>query len=163
MTTRFHRPLTRALAALLVSALAACASAPPDEAKLTYQTAPAGATLYEGGQSLGLAPVTRTYHSDGKSATITTPEVTAVWPSGAKTRFYTLLKAGDDRVATLERPAGAPGLQADLDHAKQVTAETRSADLRAKDEALREQARMSARCQAQMSGKGVPSPSDNCR
>ena len=119
------------LALAIALAAAGCTSlAQPGDAMLTYETAPAGATIFESGLSLGVAPVTRTYPHDGKSTSIRTPEVTAVWPSGAKASFWTLLPAGADRVATIERPSGAPGLQADLDHAARLAHVTKANDVR---------------------------------
>ena len=147
----------RFLCAALVAAAAAagCATAPPPTAAtLTYETKPEGATLFEGGQSLGVAPVTRTYAGDGKSETVRTPLVTAVWPSGAKESYYTLLPLGADRVATIERPAGAPGLQADLDHAKKSTQAREQAERRSTESALRDQRRSSERCKRQQAGAG---------
>ncbi|MFZ2989443.1 hypothetical protein [Ideonella sp.] len=150
-----HAPARRSglitLAALsLVAALTACATGPGASVTLTYETVPEGAVLFEGKRELGVAPVTQSYPSDGKSAEVTTPEVTAVWPSGAKTSFYTVLKPGADRVATLERPANAPNAQADLENAKKfVLAKTQEAQ-REKDAAAREIARNSARCRQQL-------------
>jgi hypothetical protein len=143
--------LHRLHAVLVVLCLAGCASAPTSkDAMLTYQTQPEGAELFEAGKSLGMAPVTRSYKHDGSSVSIRTPEVTAVWPSGAKEGFYTLLAPGADQVATIERPKGAPNLQADLDHAKQVaTARERDA-ARAKEATARDMARNSQRCKDQM-------------
>jgi hypothetical protein len=151
MSTR--RTLCTALLAALV--LAACASPPaPTAAQLTYETQPEGATLFEGSQSIGVAPVTRTYAAEGGAQTVRTPLVTAVWPSGAKESYYTVLPLGADRVATIERPANAPGLQADLDNAKKL-AQSRDQDARRGTEAaLREQRRNSERCKAQMAGGG---------
>ena len=144
------------LAALAgVSILAACAT-PPAGAKLTYETSPAGATLYEGGQSLGVAPVMRTYPGDAAGGQIRTPDVTAVWPSGAKTTFFTILKVGDDNVTTLTRPANAPNVQVDLDNALKY----QSAEERAKAAMLRDQKRSSARCLAQQSGASKSSIDD---
>lgn len=142
---------------LMALALAGCANIPQSaDVMVTYETKPEGAELFEGGKSLGNAPVTRTYRNAGKAETLRTPDVTAVWRSGAREVFYTVLPAGADRVATIERPKGAPNLQADLEHAKPFIA-TREADTRrARDEALREQARNSQRCKDQMSkGGGV--------
>ena len=144
--------------AAAVAVLAGCATSPPG-AKLTYETSPAGATLYEGGQSLGVAPQMRTYPGDDKGGQIRTPEITAVWPSGAKTTFWTFLKVGDDNVTTLTRPANAPNLQADLDNAKNYL----SAEERLKAQLLRDQARSSARCQAQMSGGAAVAGIDDCK
>ena len=147
---------TLTLSAATVAILAGCASAPTG-AKLTYETSPPGATLYQDGKSLGVAPVMRSYPADAAGGQIRTPDVTAVWPSGAKTTFWTFLKPGDDNVATLTRPSNAPNLQADLDNAKQYQ---NSAD-RQKDQLLRDNARNSARCQAQQQG-GVTAGIDNC-
>lgn len=134
----------------LVVLLAACAApAPKDTATLTYETKPEGATLYVAGQPIGMAPQTRSYKLEAGASTIKTPEVTAVWPSGAKTGFYTFLKPGADDVATLERPAKAPDLQKDLDHAAKVVAGKEAEQRRLKEEAKREQTRNSARCQQQ--------------
>jgi hypothetical protein len=141
------------MALVLASALSACVEAPLKQgAMLTYETVPDGALLYESGQSLGVAPVSRTYRGDGKSATIRTPDVTAVWPSGAKEVFYTSLKVGTDRSATIERPKAAPGLQADLENASKFAAAREQEARRIKEQTLRDQARASDRCKAQMSG-----------
>jgi len=149
---RTHSAFLRSLLAGAVLAATACAEVPvARDAILTYETSPEGATIFEGGQPLGVAPVSRVYKGDGKSATIRTPEVTAVWPSGAKESFWTLVPPGSDRVATIERPKAAPGLQADLDYAKAVAAENARDARRRKEEALREMARNSQRCKDQMS------------
>jgi len=147
---------------VLASALAGCANGPlSSTAMLTYETAPEGAVLYEGGQALGPAPVTRTYAHDGKSEAIHTPEVTAVWPSGARQTFWTLLPPGADRVATLQRPPGAPGLQDDLENAKKFALQRERDTDRTKAERARDLARDSARCRSQMA-KGVAAPVDDC-
>jgi hypothetical protein len=119
--------------ALLGALLGACSI--PTRAMLTYQSVPDGAEIFEGGKSLGTAPVTRTYLGAANAAKIKTPDVTAVWPSGAKTSFFTVLPPNADRVATLERPPSAPGLQQDLDNAQQLAAKhkldaQREADLK---------------------------------
>ena len=128
---------------------------------LTYETKPEGATLFEGGKSLGVAPVTRTYTGDGTSATVRTPLVTAVWPSGAKESYYTLLPLGSDRVATIERPAGAPGLQADLDEAKKIAQAREQAGRRNTEAVLRDQRRNSDRCRSQQAGASL-AIADDC-
>jgi hypothetical protein len=89
---------------------------------LTYESVPEGAEIFEGGKSLGTAPVMRTYLATANAQKITTPDVTAVWPSGAKTSFFTVLPPNADRVATLSRPANAPGLEQDLAFAQQLVA-----------------------------------------
>lgn len=141
-----------ALAILL--ALAGCASS-PGVAKLTYETQPAGATLYEGGQSIGVAPVMRRYPADAQAGAVRTPEVTAVWPSGAKTTFWTYLQVGDDRVTTLQRPANAPNLALDEANGAKVADEARRDEARAKASAMHDQARNSARCKAQQRSGGA--------
>jgi len=142
----------------LAAVLAGCAApGQSNQGMLTYETNPEGAKLFEAGQEIGVAPVTRTYKGDGKSPQITTPEVTAVWPSGAKATFWTKIDVGSDRVTTIERPAKAPNLQADLDNAAKFKLAREQEQSREKRDALREQARNSARCKAQQSGqtKGV--------
>jgi hypothetical protein len=145
-----------AATAIAVVLLAGCAAGEQRGARLTYETTPTGATLYEGGQNIGIAPVMRTYPVGGAGGQIRTPEVTAVWPSGAKTAFWTFLKPGDDQVATLARPAQAPNLQADLDNALKYA----SAEARAKEQTRRDMARSSARCLAQQHGGGAAGVDD---
>jgi hypothetical protein len=149
--------LALATLAALTALLAGCATEPTG-AKLTYETSPAGATIYEGSRSLGVAPVTQSYPAAATGGQIRTPEVTAVWPSGARTTFWTFLKAGDDNVTTLARPANAPNLQADLDNAQKFA----STEERLKAQLKRDQARASARCQAQSQG-GVVAGIDDCK
>jgi hypothetical protein len=115
-----HRRLMLPGVCLLSALLGACAI--PTHAMLTYQSVPEGAEVFEGGKSLGTAPVTRTYVGAANAQKITTPDVTAVWPSGAKTTYFTLLEPNADRVATLARPANAPGLDQDLAFAQQLAA-----------------------------------------
>jgi hypothetical protein len=148
-------------AVVAAAALSGCASPPPASVMLTYETRPEGATLYEGGQPIGVAPVMRSYPGDGKSGSIRTPLVTAVWPSGAKESYYTILPLGSDRVATIERPAGAPGLQADLDHAKQLALARERDARRNTDATLRDQRRNSERCKRQQAG-GSLAVQDDC-
>lgn len=153
---------TLALLGISLVALGACADTPPTHAQLTYESVPDGAKIYEGDKLLGSVPVTRTYSSDGKSSTITTPDVRAVWPSGAQTTYFTILQVGSDRVATLQRPAGAPGLQQDLEHAKKLAA-ARKADLERFREFQRTDFnRASARCKDEQA-KGTEGLSDDCK
>jgi len=146
--------LTLAAVATLV---AGCATPEPG-ARLTYETSPGGATLYEGGQSIGVAPVMRRYPATAGSSQIRTPDVTAVWPSGAKAQFWTFLKVGDDNVTTIKRPEKAPNLQVDLDNAQKY----QGAEERLKAQQQRDLARGSARCQAQQQG-GVVAGIDDCK
>ena len=151
--------LSRVALATLTTALmlSGCATEPRG-GKLTYETSPPGATLYENGQSLGIAPVMRAYSAVDANGQIRTPEVTAVWPSGAKASFWTYLKPGDDNVTTISRPAKAPNAQVDLDNAQKYASD----EARRTAALLRDQARASARCQAQMQG-GAPAAIDDCK
>lgn len=146
----------------LAAALGACADTPPTRAMLTYESVPDGAQIFEGDKLLGSVPVTRTYSSDGKSSTITTPDVRAVWPSGAQTTFFTILQVGSDRVATLQRPAGAPRLQQDLEHAKQLAAVRKRDAERNREFQQTDINRASARCK-QEQAQGTEGLSDDCR
>jgi hypothetical protein len=153
------------LGATLTASLAcACAGTLPARATLTYESVPDGAEIFESGKSVGIVPVTRTYTSDGKSKTIQTPDVRAVWPSGAQTTYFTLLPAGsDDRVATLERPPNAPGLQQDLEHAKQVVAARTRDAARNRDTQQSDINRGTATCKREQS-QGMPGGiSGDCR
>ena len=144
--------------ALAAAALVSGCATGEAGAKLTYQTSPAGATLYEGGQSIGVAPVMRHYDAPAGGGQIRTPEVTAVWPSGAKASFWTYLNPGDDNVTTIARPAKAANLQVDLDNAQKYVSD----EERRKAALMRDQARGSARCQAQMQG-GAVAGIDDCK
>lgn len=152
-----------AVGALALAAfLSGCAATgKSNQGQLTYETSPEGAQLLEGGQAIGTAPVTRTYAGDGKSPQITTPEVTAVWPSGAKATFWTKIDVGSDRIATIERPTKAPNLQADLDNAAKFKLARDQEQRREKEDIRRAQARDSARCKAQQAGQSK-SVLDDC-
>ena len=154
-----QRTVAIGLTALL---LCACAATPPTRAMLTYQSVPDGAQIFEGDKLLGTVPVTRTYESDGKSSDITTPDVRAVWPSGAHTSYFTIVPVGSDRVATLERPADAPGLQQDLEHAKQVVAARKQDAQRQHDFQQTDINRASARCR-QEQAQGTNGLADDCK
>jgi len=157
------RRIVPLLAVTLTAALlGACAGTPPTRAMLTYESVPDGAQIYEGDKPLGTVPVTRSYSSDGKSGTITTPDVRAVWPSGAQTTFFTLLPVGTDRVAKLERPTDAPGLQQDLEHAKQVTAARKQDAERRRQQEQTDINRASARCK-QEQAQGTNGLVDDCK
>lgn len=150
------------LAASMATLLAGCAAPPPPtEAMLTYESNPAGAKLYQGNTLIGTSPLTQTYKTEGKP-TVRTPEVTAVWVSGAKTTFWTELKPGADEVATLTRPTAAPNLQVDLAEAARVVAENKQAYDRIKDQQLRDQKRSSAGCQEALARNNMTAASNAC-
>lgn len=157
-----HRTLRLIVVTLTASMLCACAGTPPRKAMLTYESVPDGAQIFEGDKSLGTVPVTRTYDGDGRSGNITTPDVRAVWPSGAQTTFFTILPVGSDRVAKLERPADAPGLQQDLEHAKQVTAARKQDVERRRQLEQTDINRASARCK-QEQAQGTNGLMDDCK
>lgn len=142
------------LLAMLAASFVGCASTGPRTAMLTYESNPVGATLYEGGKSLGVAPVSRTYEFAEGVNSIATPEITAVWSSGAKASYWTNLQVRADLAATIDRPAGAAGLDKDLAAAGPIM-EQRARDAeRLKEENQRTMARDSPRCREQQQ-KGV--------
>ena len=157
-----RRTLSLLVLTLTASLLCACAGTAPRKAMLTYESVPDGAQIFEGDKSLGTVPVTRTYDGDGQSGNITTPDVRAVWPSGAQTSYFTILPVGADRVATLERPQDAPGLQQDLEHAKQVTAARKQDAERRRQIEQTDINRASARCK-QEQAQGSHGVEDDCR
>jgi hypothetical protein len=157
-----HRKLTLLVVALSASLLGACAATAPRKTMLTYESVPDGAQIYEGEKLLGTVPVTRTYDGNGTSGTITTPDVRAVWPSGAQTTFFTILPPGADRVARLERPADAPGLQQDLEHAQQVAAARKQDAERSRQFQQTEINRASARCK-QEQAQGSQGLTNDCK
>lgn len=157
-----HAAVGLLVAILGASLLCACAASAPRAATLTYQSVPDGAEIFEGDKSLGMVPVTRSYPGDGKSAAVTTPDVRAVWPSGAQTSYFTIIPLGSDRVATLERPADAPGLQQDLEHAKQVAAQRKRDAERRRQEQQTDINRASARCK-QEQAQGTQGLADDCK
>jgi hypothetical protein len=152
---------TLTLTVLAALCLAGCATPPATTASLTYDSTPDGAVLYEGDQSLGVLPVTRTYPADPKTGQVTTPDVKAVWPSGASVTYFTVIPAGSDRQAMLERPKDAPGLAQDQENAKKILSARKMEAARNKTLQQGDLARNSARCQAQMQG-GNKGLTDDC-
>ena len=98
--------------------MSGCSTISSDQAQLTYRTSPPGATIYEGELSWGLAPQTRLYRSITGTKIARTKEVTAVWPSGAKTTYFTDLPI-DGRAfeVTISRPLDTPGIDKDWEWA----------------------------------------------
>jgi hypothetical protein len=77
--------------------------------------------------------------------------------------FYTNLPVGSDRVAALQRPDNAPGLQGDLDHAKTLAATRQQEAERLRTLQKKDIARASDRCKQQQAGAGAsPAVSDDC-
>jgi len=142
--------------------LAGCVTTPVTTATLTYESVPPGAQLYEGTTELGLAPVTRTYTGDPAKGSLETPDVKAVWPSGATTSFFTILPLGADRVATLERPKGVPGLEQDVENGRKVAAAQKLEEERKKALEHSDLARASDRCKLQ-TAQGNKGLTDDCR
>ena len=135
------------LSGLILSfALAGCATDVRNTAMLTFETKPEGATLYEGKTILGVAPVTRTYTFPENTTTLETPEVTAVWPSGAKATYWTYLPIHADLNAKINRPEKAPGLEQDLANAQAIIDAAAKDAQRKKESDAHDLARGSARC-----------------
>jgi hypothetical protein len=85
--------------------------------------------------------------------------VTAVWPSGAKTTFWTFLKPGDDNITTLRVPPTRRTCRPTSTTRRSTRAPSASA---LKAQLMRDQARNSARCQAQQQS-GVVAGVDDCK
>jgi hypothetical protein len=134
----------------LVLLMSGCAIAPNNTAALTFETKPEGATIYEGQTELGVAPVTRTYTYPENTATLETPMVTAVWPSGAKATYWTNLPIHSDLAATINRPASAPGLDKDEANAQKVIDANAKESQRIKEMNAHDLAHDSARCTSEM-------------
>ena len=138
-----------ALTLIISCILSGCATTPKNQAMLTFETAPEGATLYEGAVLLGVAPYTRTYTFKSSGETLETPLVTAIWPSGAKATYWTNMYVGADLEATINRPDNAPDLAKDLENSKKF-ADAKARKAQSKTDALsRDIARDSERCKAQ--------------
>lgn len=157
-----HRAGLGAAGLACLAVLAACATpSGPRPVKLTYESDPPGATIWEGGQNLGMEPVTRTYLPSEGAATLRTPEVTVVWPSGVKEVWFTILRPGDDNVAVIARPKVEAGLQADLEHGRKVLSNRTAASTRQRDDVRRDQARNSEECKRQQAGRSL-AVQDDC-
>jgi hypothetical protein len=91
---------------------------------LTVQTEPQGAMLYSNGAAVGMAPQTRVFTADAQAQAtgwIRTANVTAIWPSGAKTEIsLTLVLHQGPQVVTITRPPDAPGLDVDMANAAKL-------------------------------------------
>ncbi len=148
-----------ALFVTVAAAFTGCATTGPRTAMLTYDSKPAGATIYEGGKSLGVAPVSRTYEYAEGVNSIATPEVTAVWVSGAKNTYWTNLPVRADLVATIDRPTGVPGLEKDVAAAGPIMEAREREAQRLKEENQRTMARDSPRCREQQQ-KGTVASND---
>lgn len=148
-----------AMLAAFAATFAGCATVGSRTAMLTYDSMPVGATLYEGGKSLGVAPVVRTYQYPEGVSTLATPEVTAVWASGAKNTYWTNLPINADLVATIQRPANVPGLEKDQAAAAPIMEERAREAQRLKEDNQRTMARDSPRCREQQQ-KGIVAGSD---
>lgn len=119
--------------------LSGCLTLPDNEMQLTVESSPLGAILFdETGQKIGKAPQSIRWNVDALESPRydqwVTPEITAVWPSGAKTKARVTYE-GDpsQRVQFLiERDWNAPNLEADLDY------EQKRKELRQREELIRE-------------------------
>ena len=104
--------------AILVSGCATTTPLADNQVKVTYNSQPRGALLYdaERGTAWGIEPQTRIYTLSSAENGATVAVVTAVWPSGAKSteRININTKHGNQGEYTLSRPVDAPGLDRDL-------------------------------------------------
>lgn len=101
--------------------LVGCSSLEPNEMRLTINTEPAGAMLYdEGGTSWGMAPQSLRYTASVGSSFVYPRPITAVWPSGARKTYSGSLKAGEAWEITISRPIDAPGMSIDMAHAARI-------------------------------------------
>jgi hypothetical protein len=101
-----------------ISFLSGCAST----VKVTYYSDPPLATIYQGSQRVGVAPVALTYQiSDAQKQAghASFRGVTARWVSGATAEISSMnidLSNGRDQNYTFFRPQSYPGLEMDLQH-----------------------------------------------
>ena len=107
----------RTLSFLLVLAIAGCATLGPNQARVTINSSPPGATISGNGFSEA-APVEKTCTA-GAGQTSCKAQVTATWVSGATTTQVINATVGQYQQFTLTRP-NAPGLQQDLQWAMQL-------------------------------------------
>lgn len=130
---------------VLVFSLIGCASS----LKVTYQSDPPGASVYEGSRMLGYAPVTANYaltEEDKKTGSKQLLGTTAKWASGA-TASITYLTAdlrqfGLSQSFTFQRPDAYPNREADLQFAIELQ---KLAVMRQQSQALQNQAAAQAR------------------
>lgn len=114
--------------------LSGCSTLKPNQVKLTMESSPPGAMIYEGDKAWGQAPVTLilTANESGvRAGKTSTGNMTAIWPSGARkvVDINAPLNSGD-RLYTFSRPPNEPGLDKDLAYANQLR-QTTAAQARA--------------------------------
>lgn len=92
--------------------LTGCASLQPNQASVTFDSNPPGATLSDSSGSWGIAPKTRLWTLTGSTA-VTNP-IKATWVSGATASIRLTITAGQEGSWNFQRPQNAPGLDQDL-------------------------------------------------
>jgi hypothetical protein len=106
------------LVGLIVSG---CASVQPNQARLTIDSNPPGATLSDSSGTWGVAPQTRVWTLTGPTA-VTNP-IYATWVSGATASVRLNIKGGQEGSWSFQRPQNAPGLDQDLRWAMHLSQE----------------------------------------
>lgn len=103
------------IAIFATAILIGCATA-PDEFEATINSNPPGATISEGGKTVGVAPVTVRWQMTPGTTARSAP-LTATWVSGAKQTNQFHLIAGKSQEFLIERPNKVPGLDTDVNWA----------------------------------------------
>jgi hypothetical protein len=132
-----YRILQTSVLLILAILTTGCAS----NLKMTYKSAPAFATVYEGGRQLGVAPVTVEYavtEDAKKRGWMLLSGTSARWVSGASAEFPVIhvdlksglsaevpaihvdLKSGLSKELTFNRPENYPGLEKDQAFVREV-------------------------------------------
>ncbi len=101
---------------------------PANKARLTVVSDPPGARVSGEGKHYGDAPFVSTWTLEpGRTFPQTTPELTAVWVSGAyATAKIRIPKGGESFNYVFKRP-DVPGIEQDLQHARRLAAAQQSA------------------------------------
>jgi hypothetical protein len=96
----------------------------PNQVRITYDSSPPGAMIYEGEKAWGIAPITLiTTGNDTaiRQGYLDDWSMFAMWPSGAKAKSGIRIEFGrGDLEYTFSRPSDAPGLDKDLAYAAQL-------------------------------------------
>ena len=97
-----------------------CATS-PNQSSIRFDSNPTGAQISISGRQFGQAPTTVTYTFNQKNGEAVFP-ITATWASGAQATVQIKFVGGAEGGFTIQRPANAPGLDADIQIAMQLQA-----------------------------------------
>lgn len=108
-----------------VALISGCATPlKPNQVRITFNSEPPGAMIYDGEKAWGNAPVTLVLTASENAMRAGYSEqnsVYAMWPSGAKSRKGVRIHVGKgSQQFTFSRPSDAPGLDKDLAYAAQL-------------------------------------------